>query len=882
MAAKRSIFTRALAVLAVTVLGALVAPVPAHADGASTSVYLAPWGDDRAGGRTWWQPVRSLERARDLVRALVPAMTGDITVRLFPGEYPLTQPLHLDARDSGTGGHRVVWTSLLPQVPATISGGTRITGWSLVDPTRNLWAAPVPADLRTRQLYVEGIRAQRARGPLPVTLTATPSGYVASADTMAGWRNPSDIEFGYTGGDGYWSLHTGGLGGWTEPRCPIGSIAGTTITMAQPCWDNSTRRVVRTDGSGRTYNLVGPATLGNHEQPSYVENAFEVLTQPGQWYLDQAAHRLYYIPRPDDPLWRLDVVAPRLETLVSGDGTPEAPVHDISFRSLRFAYATWLRPSTPEGLSEIQATYSLTGTGAYATQGLCQFIDGGTCPYGNWTKTPGNVSFGYDQRIEFRDDAFLHLGAAGLDLGDGSQDATVAGSVFTDISGNGIELGGVDLPLPATGAQHTSGNQITDNHLYALPVEYHGGVAIDVGYTEHTVIEHNQIDHTAYTGISIGWGGWPDKIAQPATPNYSNGNTLADNLIFDHLQLLSDGGGIYTQGITGTSLADGEHVTGNVIHDQLGHGHGVYTDNGCTYESILGNVLYDTQDNWGARHADYTPPANGSTNDPTDIEHNWWMQGDPAGNNKGVVEADNHLITGPQDVPADVIAAAGLEPAYRYLLDERFAPPSVPVAPEQLAAFAADGSAYVSWAPSFVDNGAPVTAYTVTASPGGQQVTISAGDFARTFYAVVPGLTDGTAYTFTVTAHNARGDSPASLPTAAVTPGPLTGTAPAAPTNVSVRVGNGTGTGAVSVRWRPPANTGGAPILGYEITAPGVPTVLFTGRMALWADSTRTPFTVVGGLTPGQTYTFSVAAINAIGTGPATAAAPVTPGPALP
>src|SRR5256885_4588210 len=121
MAAKRSIFTRALAVLAVTVLGALVAPVPAHADGASTSVYVAPWGDDRAGGRTWWQPVRSLERARDLVRALVPAMTGDITVRLFPGEYPLTQPLHLDARDSGTGGHRGAWAPPRPRLPTTAS-----------------------------------------------------------------------------------------------------------------------------------------------------------------------------------------------------------------------------------------------------------------------------------------------------------------------------------------------------------------------------------------------------------------------------------------------------------------------------------------------------------------------------------------------------------------------------------------------------------------------------------------------------------------------------------------------------------------------------------------------------------------------------------------
>src|SRR2546423_8296626 len=105
MAAKRSILTRALAVLAVTVLGALVAPVPAHADGASTSVYLAPWGDDRAGGRTWWQPVRSLERARDLVRALVPARTGGITARLFPREKPLNHPPNPEAPGSGTRGH---------------------------------------------------------------------------------------------------------------------------------------------------------------------------------------------------------------------------------------------------------------------------------------------------------------------------------------------------------------------------------------------------------------------------------------------------------------------------------------------------------------------------------------------------------------------------------------------------------------------------------------------------------------------------------------------------------------------------------------------------------------------------------------------------------
>src|SRR5690349_5932767 len=118
MAAGRSIALRALGIVSAAVLATVAAPVPAYAGGAGASVYVAPWGDDRAGGQTWWQPVRTLERARDIVRTLVPTMSTDITVRLFPGEYELAAPLHLDAQDSGTGGHRVVWTSLLPQLPA--------------------------------------------------------------------------------------------------------------------------------------------------------------------------------------------------------------------------------------------------------------------------------------------------------------------------------------------------------------------------------------------------------------------------------------------------------------------------------------------------------------------------------------------------------------------------------------------------------------------------------------------------------------------------------------------------------------------------------------------------------------------------------------------
>ena len=45
----------------------------------------------------------------------------------------------------------------------------------------------------------------------------------------------------------------------------------------------------------------------------------------------------------------------------------------------------------------------------------------GTCPFGDWTKEPGNLSFKYDRSIRFSGDRFVHLGGAGLDLGDGGR-----------------------------------------------------------------------------------------------------------------------------------------------------------------------------------------------------------------------------------------------------------------------------------------------------------------------------------------------------------------------------------------------------------------------------------------------------------------------------
>jgi len=153
--------TGCFGVLVAMLCAAAVAPTPAGA-ATATLLYASPTG---SGSTCTFSAPCSLDGAKTKVQGLVSGMAADIDVYLRGGTYRLAQAFALGPSDSGKNGHQVVYAAYPGEMPV-LSGAEKVTGFSLYDSAKNIYRAPVPAGTQSRQLFVDGVRAQRARGPL--------------------------------------------------------------------------------------------------------------------------------------------------------------------------------------------------------------------------------------------------------------------------------------------------------------------------------------------------------------------------------------------------------------------------------------------------------------------------------------------------------------------------------------------------------------------------------------------------------------------------------------------------------------------------------------------------------------------------------------------
>lgn len=619
--------TPAVASAALLIAGGLIAgPAagPAQAAPARTIV-VAPTGaenaDDRGPGNAG-RPLATLQEAQRRARAAA-AEGRDVTVELLDGTYRLTEPLRFGPADSGKKGHMVTWKAARGAEPV-LSGARPVTGWTLDDPDKGVYKAQVGTDADSRQLYVDGALAQRARIELPrdaITLTAT--GFTLDDPDLAYLAGLPDQQ----------RIELQAKLSFTNRFAPVQRISGTTVVMQQPAWDNNTFGYDTIQSPLRTPTF-------------YLQNSRAFLDEPGEWYLDRGAGTVYYKPLPGQDMSRARVELPRLERLLEIGGTYDEPARNLRFEGLTFTGTTWLQPGTNEGYANQQTGTFIAGVQEHRPQDAftscafgCKGFEGAR---NNWSQAPAAVQVSAAENITFTGDTFVNLGSVGLGIGNdanahatgvglGAHNVTVKGSTFTASAGGGIVVGGVrpDAHHPSDPRMVNKDIRISGNRIYSTAREFLDQDGIFASYVTRLTVEHNEVADMPYTGIGIGFGwgandpgGSPEYINrglydfQPIydTPTTSSEVTVVGNHVRDVVHTMFDAGCIYTLSAMPRSRIEQNYCEKS---GQLG----LYFDEGSRYISASRNVFVGTAAQWahannqnGNRTGDITLTGNYTTN----------------------------------------------------------------------------------------------------------------------------------------------------------------------------------------------------------------------------------------------------------------------------
>jgi parallel beta-helix repeat protein len=493
-------------------------------------------------------PFATLAAARDAIRNLKAQglLTQPVTVYVRGGNYALSQPLLFTVADSGTEQTPISYAAYRDETPL-LSGGIPITGWTKAA-KGELWQAEVPGVREGKwyphQLFVNGERRQRARTPntgffrIDGKITRGKSGFkFHEGDIKPEWAGQKDMDLVL-------------LQAWTVLRAHIDQV----------------------DANARTVSLSQEFTPDVQEESAHywVENTFEALDSPGEWYLDRQSGKLDYWPTPGEDMKRAEVIAPVLTELLrfqggaQGDSRPGGsafgfdPVHDIRVQGFTLSYTDWSMPAS--GYVDVQAAFTL----------------------------PAAVEVSDAHSIVVENSVFKHLGQFAIELGKACRGSRIVGNEMADLGAGAIKIGEPKDPNDA--AEATNGNIVSDNRIHDVGLVDPGADAIWVGLSSGNTIAHNEVSNVYHSAIAVGWT-W----GYLPTAAYSN------VIEFNHIHhvgrgLMGDLGCVYLLGVQ-----PGTVVRNNFCHDVTRSdtsygGWGIYTDEGSSKIVIENNVVFHTED----------------------------------------------------------------------------------------------------------------------------------------------------------------------------------------------------------------------------------------------------------------------------------------------
>ncbi len=518
-----------------------------------TTYYVAPDGNDAWSGSAAVPnpartdgPLATLAGARDALRTARAAgrLKAPVRVIVREGTHALAAPFVLECEDSGTAQCPITYAGEAGKARPVISGGRVITGWKEKSP--GLWVASVPeaedGKWELRQLFVNGQRRTLARTPntgwyrvvgnaAPVKDPAT--GKETDAAKRAFRFKPGDI----------------------KPWPGLGEINAFVCRY----WETGLLPLAAVDEQASVVSFTGPMKWPFFRNQRYfLENSFEFLDAPGEWWLDRKAGLLYYRPMPGEDMARASVIAPALTQLVLLAGKPEDGrfVEHVRFENLSFRYAD--HALEREGHCDWQAAVTITAVVQATGARFC----------------------------EIRGCEVAHIGTYAIWFERGCTDNRVEMCEIHDVGAGGVRVG--EARIPRDPADLTGRITVFNNFIHDIGRIYAGAIGVWVGQSSDNVIAHNEICDTTYTGISVGWTwGYAPTAAHRNLIEYNHIHHIARGV-------LSDLGAIYTLG-----TSPGTKIRFNHIHDVWSYNEepgagGIYPDEGSSQILIENNVVYRT------------------------------------------------------------------------------------------------------------------------------------------------------------------------------------------------------------------------------------------------------------------------------------------------
>ncbi len=508
-------------------------------------------GSDTTGDGSFSAPVKTLAKAKEIVKDMKQSLDTDIYV-VIEGDYFITEPLTFTADDSGLGENKIIYQG---NGNTVINGGVEVTDFV----TRtNLVTAEVEAT-DVRQLYVNGEPATMSKGGL---IAGEKSLYseggktgiiVDTASLPQGFENETSAEVVYV-----WE--------WIKSRF--------TVEEVKALEDGKTALIL-----GEAFSYITDDTknrITNGTADIYLENCVCLTDEAGEFTFDREAKTITYYKNSGTSISSMFI--PVSEGLINICGNESEKVKNIAFENIVFENGAWNYPSEA-GLFTGQADTYFTAAGQESYLGQGDLI-------------AGQISLNNCENIEFNNNTIKNIGSVAFTLNEGVENCKISGNTIKNTAAGAVRVGNTKHYTDAYYDKLCAGNIVSNNEITDISLQYSNSPAVTVFYAKDTQVTHNTIKNTPYSGISLGWG-WGTWNAKYCANNEISYNRIENVMIENGISTLRDGAHIYTNGKqTNTQIHDNYMIkSSDATSNKIGNYGGIYFDNGSSNITAFNNVI---------------------------------------------------------------------------------------------------------------------------------------------------------------------------------------------------------------------------------------------------------------------------------------------------